>query len=205
MLQLFEQALRSMDRIAARKILKQDSRFSDPHKAIENIIIPAMDHLGEDWIKGTVSLAQLYMCGRITEELVDEILPPEAQTRKDQPVMAIAVLEDYHLLGKRIVYSTMRAAGYELRDYGRVTVDELVKRTLEDQIEVLLISTLMLASALRVKQVQQALHGTPSTLIVGGAPFRLDEQLWKEVGADFTANSAIDLLPILDSISRGDL
>lgn len=58
------------------------------------------------------------MSGIICEEIIDKILPPSDPQRKDQPKMAIGVFEDYHLLGKRIIYSTLRASGFELIDLG---------------------------------------------------------------------------------------
>ena len=56
-----------------------------------------------------------------SNELVDTILPPADPSRTDLPPMAIAVLEDYHLLGLRVVYSALRASGYALQNYGRWT------------------------------------------------------------------------------------
>ena len=120
--------------------------------------------------------------------------------------MAIAVLEDYHLLGKRIVYSTLRAGGFDLLDYGRAEVDELVNRIRRDGIEVLLVSTLMLPSALRVKDVRTKLDdaGEKVKIVVGGAPFRLDDQLWKEVYADAVGKNASEAVEIVKTI-RGDM
>jgi methanogenic corrinoid protein MtbC1 len=117
--------------------------------------------------------------------------------------MAIAALEDYHLLGKRIVYSLLRASGFELKDYGRVDVPALIRQVREDRIEMLLISVLMLPSALRIKEVKAGLAGMewPIRLIVGGAPFRLDDLLWKEVGADATSPDASGVIPIVTQYS----
>lgn len=48
------------------------------------------------------------------------------------------------VLAKRIVYSVLRAAGFELLDFGlALSVDEMVHKTIENQVEILLISTLM--------------------------------------------------------------
>jgi len=194
-----EQALLSLDRLTARDILQASPPLGSPHQQIEQIIIPTLERIGEGWSAGDVSLAQVYISSRICEELVNEILPPASPSRIDRPKMAIAVLEDYHLLGKRIVYAVLRAGGFELADYGQVTVDELVQRILDDDIDIALISTLMLPSALRIKDVRDRLNdaGADVKLVVGGAPFRLDSQLWREVGADATANSASDTVDVL--------
>jgi methanogenic corrinoid protein MtbC1 len=116
------------------------------------------------------------------------------------------VLEDYHLLGKRLVQSVVRAAGLALLDYGRMEVDGLVSRVQEDRVEILLVSTLMLASALRVRDLRRRLNeaGLKVQLIVGGAPFRFDERLWRDVGADAMARQAAEALEIINGLLAAD-
>jgi methanogenic corrinoid protein MtbC1 len=119
--------------------------------------------------------------------------------------MAIAALQDHHLLGKRIVYSVLRASGFDLLDYGRMDVDDLVQRVRQDGVEVLVISVLMLPAALRVKEVRTSLQasGPEVKIVVGGAPFRLDDQLWKEVGADAMGRHASEAVKIITQMLRG--
>jgi methanogenic corrinoid protein MtbC1 len=105
------------------------------------------------------------------------------------------------MLGKRIVYSLMRASGFELFDYGRMDIDELVERAIADKIRVLLISVLILPSALKVKDVCAKLKaaGAPIKVAVGGAPFLFDDQLWQEVGADAVGHNASDAITIVET------
>jgi len=200
----FERALLSLDRVAARNILTSDG-FETPIQRVEKLVVPALERIGTDWEQGTVALSQVYMSGRICEELVDAILPPGDPGRKNQPKTAIAALQDYHLLGKRIVYSVLRASGFDLLDYGRVEVNDLVRRARDDRIEVLLISVLMLPSALRVKDVRAKLQasGSDVKIAVGGAPFRLDDQLWQEVGADAMGRDASEAIEIMSQFAGG--
>lgn len=196
----FLEALLAMDRIGARAILEAAQGDGLPFSAIERLIVPVLTRIGADWEQGSVSLSQVYMSGRICEDLVEDILPGEDPRRFPRPRTAIAVLEDHHLLGKRIVSASLRAAGFLPTDYGHgVRAEELVRRVQEDGIEVLLISTLMLRSALRVKDVTAALRaaGRPVHVAVGGAPFLLDGELWKEVGADEMGRTASDALAIV--------
>jgi len=198
----FGQALLSLDRLSAKKILGEldDSIF--PVQRVEKLVIPALENIGEGWELGRIALSQVYMSGRICEELVDVFLPPSATGRKNQPKMAIVALNDYHLLGKRIVYSVLRASGFNLLDYGRLETDDLVRQVKEDRIEVLLISTLMLPSALTVRDVKTKLNDTDSNIkiVVGGAPFRFDGQLWQEVGADAMVLNASEVVEIITRI-----
>ncbi len=138
--QQFFDALIAIDRVKAREMLISQKDEVPPLKQVNDLIIPALEKLGYLWEQSEAALSQVYMSGRICEELVDEILPPRSPERIDQPKMAIAVLDDYHFLGKRIVYSVLRANGYELKDYGRQTVDELIVNVSGDDIKILLIS-----------------------------------------------------------------
>jgi methanogenic corrinoid protein MtbC1 len=120
--------------------------------------------------------------------------------------MAIAVLLDHHALGKRIVYSIVRAGGFEIADLGQgLSVEELVAKTLEEKIEILLISTLMLPSALKVKAVrdQLAAQGVTPRIIVGGAPFRFDKNLWQTVGADADGKNATSIIKTIEELMKG--
>lgn len=192
----FEQALLEMDRISARKILEQINPESDALGCVDRIILPALENIGLKWEKGNIPLAQVYMSGRICEELVDQFLPPASPLRIEQPATAIAILEDFHTLGKSIVYSALRARGIELKDFGTVDVAELVKKTSENNIKILLISVLMFNSARNIKAVTQQLKEKQMTtkVIVGGAPFRFDDELWKSVGADAVGTNTAEAL-----------
>ncbi|PKL49154.1 MAG: cobalamin-binding protein [Candidatus Riflebacteria bacterium HGW-Riflebacteria-2] len=198
----FEKALLDMDQRAATKILTQACEAVEPIVFVEQVVMPALEKIGDDWDKGLIALSQVYMSGRICERLVDTILPPASPNRTSQPAMAIAALNDYHSLGKTIIYSSLRASGYELLDLGRVGVDELVRQTIEHKLRIVLISVLMLPSALHVKQVVERLkqQKCKAKIVVGGAPFRFDQQLWQEVGADATGANIADALKVIHRI-----
>lgn len=199
LLKPFRLALESLDRIAAEALFDQAVARSSPLAAVEGLIVPALEQIGADWQSGSVALSQIYLSGRLCEDMVERVLPASAPDRKHQPRSAIVVLSDFHMLGKRIVYSLMRASGFELLDYGRMDVGDLVTRCLGDRIRVLLISVLMLPSALKVREVCEELKagGGEVKVIVGGAPFLFDQELWREVGADAMGRNAADAVTIV--------
>ena len=202
--QRFEQSLFSLERVAPKMLYRESGLGGTAF--IDQVVIPTLERIGTRWENGTAALSQVYMSGKICEELVDELLPPNAAERKNQPRMAIAVFEDYHLLGKRIVYAVLRAAGYELLDYGRMQSSQLLKRINDDNIEVILLSTLMLPSALRMKTFCSTLRESnhQAKVVVGGAPFRFDPQLWTEIGADAMAYTASDAITVLKTFSPAE-
>jgi methanogenic corrinoid protein MtbC1 len=197
--QQLEAALLSMDRVEAHRILAEASLAASPDDVVQSIVVPALGAIGDGWEDGSVALAQVYMGGRICEEALESVFPLPPPTEVTGPPCAIVVLDDYHLLGKRIILSGLRAAGVHVMDYGRMTVDQTVARVEEDGIEILLVSVLMLPAALRVRDLVSTLRqrDLPVRVVVGGASFHLDGQLWREVGADAIGHSAADAIRIV--------
>ena len=199
-----EHTLLAVDQIGTKRIIRDHCKSDSPFTCIETLIVPALEEIGRGWEEGKVSLSQVYMSGRICEEIVDAMLPAGDPRRVDQPKIAIAVLEDHHTLGKRIVTSVLRAGGFELTDYGHgVSVDQLVEQVARDKVIILLISTLMLPAALRSKEaIARIRKMQPDTkIIVGGAPFLFDPMLWKEVGADAMGHAASETLELVNRMA----
>jgi methanogenic corrinoid protein MtbC1 len=143
--------------------------------------------IGSQWEKGNISLSQVYLSSRICEELINKVLPTFKNSDGDTPKIAIVTLEDHHVLGKRIVSSVIRSYGYNLIDYGHgIGYREVIDRISQENLEILLISALMLPSAIKVKNISDFVkdNNLKTKIIVGGAPFNFDKGLWKGVGAD---------------------
>lgn len=203
----FEKALLQINRVKATEIFEKNNLKSDNSiELLESLAIESLKRIGEGWENGSISLSQVYMSGVICEELIEEYLPISKIKPKKTPKLAIAVLQDHHALGKRIVYSVLRAAGFDVLDFGQgLGVDDLVQKTIENEIQILLISTLMLPSALKVKAVKEKLTtvGAPTKIIVGGAPFRLDSNLWKRVNADADGKNASSVIKTIETMLKG--
>lgn len=192
-------ALTALDRPRVEALFGAAVRRDGAMRAIEELIVPALTRLGREWDSGEIALSQIYMSSRICEDIVERALPASAAERKSHPRMAIAVLSDYHTLGKRIVLSVMRASGFEVLDYGRMDVAPLIERVAADKVEILLISVLMLPAALKIKSVRAGLEARNARvkIAVGGAPFLFDPELWREVGADAVGRNAAEAVAIV--------
>ncbi|MCI5160350.1 MAG: hypothetical protein D3906_18375, partial [Candidatus Electrothrix sp. AUS1_2] len=136
----FVDRLVRIDRLGAEKIFNTVCGQGSMSRTVDQLILPALEVIGNGWEKGTVALAQVYMSSRICEELMTHVPPSSVPKYPDHPPMAIAVLEDYHLLGKIIISACLRAGGYSFLDYGRVTPHELAEKIVADSIEIVLIS-----------------------------------------------------------------
>ncbi|MBI2860560.1 MAG: cobalamin B12-binding domain-containing protein [Chloroflexi bacterium] len=198
-----EQALLALDRLVVKQILAESGQAGNIFEFTDRVIVPAMEMMGEGWEQGTIALSQYYMSSRILEETLSALLPSGTSPQRPHQKMAITILNDYHALGKRIVSSALQVNGFRLTDYGRREVDELAEAVKEDGIRVLLVSVLMLPSALLVKQLRRRLDemACPTKIVVGGAPFRFDGQLWREVGADAMGKTASEAVEIVTELA----
>jgi len=201
----FEDALLGLDRVAARELLHACAREQGALGAAEALVVPALQRIGQGWEEGRLALAQVYMAGRICEELFAPLLPetpPDGTGRC--PKVALAVVEDRHMLGRRMVLAALRAAGFAVADWGSADLPELLRRVETERPDILLLSALMLPSALRVRELRARLdaRGLKVRLVVGGAPFNFDPDLWREVGADAMGRSATDAIRIVRELTE---
>jgi methanogenic corrinoid protein MtbC1 len=187
-----ERAFLAVDRLEVERVVTTALAGARPDQVLEQVVVPALDRVGRAWEAGAASLSQVYMAGRMTEDLLGRLLP-QAMPQADRPRVVLGVLEDQHVLGKRMVHAYLAAGGLSVLDLGAgLTAAALAERTAGEGAAVLMVSTLMIRSALRVQDVVEALRarGCAAAVVVGGAPFRLDPALWRRVGADAWGASA---------------
>lgn len=197
--QNFQEALLQGDKGSAAEILSRTVGDPPSMPELEQLVVTALDNIGTSWETGEAALSQVYMSGRICEDLLAPYFPQRSTEPQSPPRVAIAVLNDHHLLGKRIILSFLKASGIPVLDWGSCSEEQLVTRTLENRVRILLVSTLMLPSALRIGPARKRLResGFTGKLIVGGAPFRIDPSLVREVGADATADNAMECVNLV--------
>lgn len=203
----FESALLNMDREKVFNIISAVLKKCDSTDFIEKIMVHTLVNIGKGWEDDKISLAQVYMSGKICEEAVDKILLSERKEKNSAFKIAIATLEDHHTLGKRIVKSMVISSGYSIIDYGHgIDVDSLVQKVIQDKIDILLISVLMYSSALKIKNLQETFkkYKYHVKVLVGGAPFTFDKQLWKNVNADAAGEDASDAVYYIKKWTEDD-
>jgi methanogenic corrinoid protein MtbC1 len=198
------QALVSVDKTAVFALLGTAYEEGGAPK-VGDLLRTALEEIGDAWERGSMSLAQVYMSGIISEEAIHHVLSETHVTDTSLPLIGSAVFLDHHGLGMRIVSSLVRSAGYPLKDLGLGadtvrTVDFVGK----ENIRILLVSVLMLPSALAVEELcrEMARLHPEVRIVVGGAPFRLDEGLWKRVGAHAMGKNAGEIFDILHRLRK---
>lgn len=196
----FKEHLIDYDKTSSKELLRSLFNSDGDYTVINKIFFDALNDIGEEWNKGKLSLAQVYMSGVLCEELINDFFNLEDKKDVDSNI-AIVTFSDYHILGKKILYSQISVCGYQIKDFGQISDNEkLVKRCINERIELLMISVLMLPSALKIKELRACFEREKYDIeiIVGGAPFVFNPLLYKEVGANATGKTPTDAMRYID-------
>lgn len=176
------------------------------------VVIPATEEMMAAITKDPdANLAQHFMTAQIASEVAEKLLaqfarPPEVIGR----VVIGTSFGDLHSLGKRIVSGCLKALMVEVIDLGvNVPPERFVEAALEHDAQVIAISSMMVHTAIG----EQACPGVRRILqergledrfriIVGGAPYRFDEGLYRRVGADAWAEDGIAATRVISDLIR---
>lgn len=166
------------------------------------VVIPAVEEMmSKITTDPDANLAQHFMTAQIAAEVTEQMLarfehPPEIIGK----VVMGTAHGDLHSLGKRIVMGCLKALMVEVVDLGvNVPAERFVDEAVARGAQVIAISAMMVHTATGengAHKVRQLLHdrGLEKTikLVVGGAPYRFDSELYKAVGADAWAADGVN-------------
>jgi methanogenic corrinoid protein MtbC1 len=117
---------------------------------------------------------------------------------------------DLHSLGKRIVSGCLRALMVDVHDLGvNVPAAKFVDAAVADKAQVIAVSSMMVHTATgehgsrEVRQIlrDRGLEGS-IRLVVGGAPYRFDGELYKSVGAEAWAPDGVTGAKVIAGLIR---
>jgi methanogenic corrinoid protein MtbC1 len=175
---------------------------SKNEELVPKVIEEVLSEIGVEWEKGELALSHVYMSGSICEKIVEELFPQNYLAYNDYPKIGIVTFIDHHSLGKNIVLSVLRSVGIPVIDLGQgLSIQSLIDNIKKERIEILLISVLMLPSALKIKNLREELRkiNYDIKILVGGAPFNFDKSLWKIVDADAMGCSPSDAVSVISN------
>jgi len=208
----YRRAIYATNRVDAAKVV--DEAFKSGVSAediVFNIVIPSINGMlcSISSQPGGASIAQHFIASQIASDIVEQMIPHFKQHPTISGTIVIGTAAgDFHGLGKRIVIGCLKAQMYEVYDLGLNVAPELfVDKAVEHGAQVIGISSLMVHTARgengcrKVREIlkERALEDRIK-IIVGGAPYRFDEQLYCQVGADAWADTAMDAGPIMEKL-----
>lgn len=171
-------------------------------EVVFKVVIPAVEDMMSNITKDPdANLAQHFMTAQIAAEVTERMLlkfehPPEIIGR----VVIGTAHGDLHSLGKRIVMGCLKALMVDVIDLGvNVTAERFVEAAIAENAQVIAVSAMMVHTATGeggARKVREILHerGLEQRirLIVGGAPYRFDNELYKAAGADAWAADGVN-------------
>ena len=164
-----------------------------PEEIVFKVVIPAVEEMMSNITKDPdANLAQHFMTAQIAAEVTEKMLlkfehPPEIVCR----VVIGTAHGDLHSLGKRIVMGCLKALMVGVTDLGvNVPAERFVDAAVAENAQVIAVSAMMVHTAtgengaVRIRQIMRE-RGLEKSLrlVVGGAPYRFDNALYKAVGA----------------------
>lgn len=164
------------------------------------------DEIGDRFDKGVLSLPELIYAAEVMKSATGAILEylnsdgEESSVReKKGTVILAAVAGDVHDIGKSIVASTLRTAGFDVIDLGcEVPVEVILEEAKKHNADIIGTSALLTSTMSEQKKLEKLLQerGERDNFItmVGGAP--CTPRWAKRIGADGYSEDAIEAVKV---------
>ena len=172
------------------------SEEQDPLEIINTELIPALNHVGDGFEKGTVFLPQLLMSAEAAKSafavLKDKMDRSGEVQEKIGTIVLATVKGDIHDIGKNIVKVLLENYSFDVIDLGKDVAPELIVETVrEKNVRLVGLSALMTTTVVSMEETIRLLReGAPQCkVMVGGAV--LNQDYADMIGADFYGKDAM--------------
>jgi 5-methyltetrahydrofolate--homocysteine methyltransferase len=175
-----------------------------PMRVIEEIILPALERVGDDYESGEIFLPQMIKSAETAKSAFDVLRrrmgAQGAEISRGRVILA-TVKDDIHDIGKNIVKIVMENYGYEILDLGKdVPPETIVKTAKEQKIRMVGLSALMTTTVVNMEKTIALLktEGVECITVVGGAV--LNAEYAKQIGADRYCRNAMEAVHVANEL-----
>ena len=192
LLKRMEEAVKAYDEEEARRLAEEAVRMGvDPVEALEQGLAKGLREVGDRFGRGEAFITELIAAAQAMEagaEILNREIERRGAAREAVGRFLIGTVEgDIHSIGKNIVATMLKAAGFEVIDIGvDVPTQTFVEKVKELKPDILGLSALMTTTMVKQKEVIEALKEAglrdQVKIIIGGAP--VTEEWAREIGAD---------------------
>lgn len=187
------------------KITEELLKTTDSMQIVDDILIPALDKIGEDFEKGVIFLPQLIMSAGVAQGAFEVIRNHMIENNSAPVVKGKVVLAtvkgDIHDIGKNIVKVLLENYGYEVIDLGRdVDYQTVVDAAIKHKVKLVGLSALMTTTLCSMEETVKVLRKQypECKVVVGGAV--LTPEYAESIGADFYAKDAKETVDIAKKV-----
>ncbi len=192
---LFDAVVRGLME-SAYQAAKKELETKKPLEVIDEVLIPALDQVGQGFEKKTVFLPQLLMSADAAKagfDAIKEHLKAKGDASASKGTIVIATVKgDIHDIGKNIVKVLLENYGFQVIDLGKDVAPELVLETArEHQVKLVGLSALMTTTVANMETTIRLLKKElpECKVMVGGAV--LTQTYADMIGADFYSKDAM--------------
>ena len=179
----------------AEHLAREEIREKHPLEVINEQMIPALDHVGKGFEKGTIFLPQLLMsadAAKAAFDVVKEVLGTGEENGKKDPIILATVKGDIHDIGKNIVKVLLENYSFDVIDLGKdVPPEKIVETAKKHKVRLVGLSALMTTTVVSMEETIRQLHAQipECKVMVGGAV--LNQEYAEMIGADFYGKDAM--------------
>ena len=192
----------------ASVITAQLSEKQDPLEIINTELIPALNHVGDGFEKGTVFLPQLLMSAEAAKSafavLKDKMDRSGEVQEKIGTIVLATVKGDIHDIGKNIVKVLLENYSFDVIDLGKDVAPELIVETVrEKNVRLAGLSALMTTTVVSMEETIRLLReeAPQCKVMVGGAV--LNQDYADMIGADFYGKDAMQSVRYAQELFAG--
>ncbi|MBR5245738.1 MAG: homocysteine S-methyltransferase family protein [Clostridia bacterium] len=187
----------------AKQETEKELQTKSPLEIIDNILIPALDVVGEGFENNKIFLPGLLMsaetAGVSFDVLKNEMEKKGLQGEKKGKIIMATVEGDIHDIGKNIVNVLLENYGYEVIDLGKdVKPETIVETAIRENVKFVGLSALMTTTVPSMEKTIKLLREKDKSIavMVGGAV--LTPEYAEMIGADFYAKDAMTTVRIAE-------
>lgn len=198
------------DRGAASKVILDEV---DKGTAVKDIYMhvfqPVQYEIGRLWQQAKLTVAQEHYCSAATQLIMSQLYYKIVTSEKNSHKLVAACVEgDMHEIGIRMVSDFLEMEGWHTYCLGaNMPLSSIIKALHKEKPDLLLLSATMTYHLHAITELITAMHADPNLqhikVMVGGQPFNIAPDLWKEIGADGYATNASDALEQANKLVSG--
>lgn len=169
---------------------------NDPLDLINDELIPALNHVGDGFEKGTIFLPQLLMSAEAAKcafAVLKEKMDKSGEVQEKIGTVILATVKgDIHDIGKNIVKVLLENYSFNVIDLGKdVPPEKIVECVLENDVKLVGLSALMTTTVVSMEEtIRQLRENAPCCkVMVGGAV--LNQEYADMIDADFYGKDAM--------------
>ncbi len=172
---------------------------------LSEALSPAMQEVGAKYECEEYMIPDMLASAECVSAAMDVLEPHLADSGVEHKgrVLIATVEGDLHDIGKNIVITLLKGAGYEVQDMGTsVPAEKIVQTAKESGTQFVGLSALLTSTMGKMRDVIEAFESDGARgdvkIIVGGAP--VTEDFANEIGADAYCRDAFDAINALESL-----